>query len=498
MDSTAHIAENEALRVENTRLRGQLGVLQHELAQLKRMLFGVRSERFEPAQTPGLLSLFGDEPAPEPPTVQETETITRTRTKRKPVRQGLPAHLPREVIVIEPESDTTGLKKIGEEVTETLDYRPGKLIVIRRVRPKYADPNNEAAGVVIGALPVRPIDKGIAEPSLLAHVLIEKYADHLPIYRQVQRFKREGIVLPPTTIEGWVAASANLLVPLYEALVEQVKSSGYVQADETRIPVQDAEKKGATHRGYYWVYHGPLDGSVVLDYQRSREKTGPVAFLDGYKGALQSDGYPAYDGIGRWPDITSYGCWAHARRYFFEAKGNDAARAEHVLLEIGLLRTDIGPNDIERELREEEASHERRRELRREKAVPILDRLKVWLHANPGLPSSPWAKAVNYALFRWDKLIGYTEDGRIEIDNNLVENAIRPIALGRRNYLFAGSHEAAQRAAVIYSMLATCKKNDVNPQIWLSDVLTRLPTHPHKQIDDLLPQNWKEQAPAAG
>ncbi len=491
MNAAAHIAENEALRVENTRLREQLGVLQHELAQIKSMLFGVRSERFEPAQTPGLLSLFGDEPAPEPPAVQETETITRTRTKRKPVRQGLPAHLPREVIVIEPESDTAGLKKIGEEVTETLDYRPGKLIVIRRVRPKYVDPRNEAAGIVIGNLPVRPIDKGIAEPSLLAHVLIEKYVDHLPIYRQVQRFKREGIVLPPTTIEGWVAASANLLVPLYEALVTRVKESTYIQADETRIPVQDAEKKGATHRGYYWVYHSPLDGSVVLDYQRSREQKGAVAFLDGYKGALQSDGYAAYDDIGSWPGVVLYGCWAHARRYFFEAKGNDAARAEHVLLEIGLLY------DIERELREEEASHERRRELRREKAIPILDRLKAWLQANPGLPSSPWAKAVNYTLLRWDKLIGYTEDGRIEIDNNLVENAIRPIALGRRNYLFAGSHEAAQRAAVIYSLLATCKKNDVNPQIWLGDVLTRLPTHPHKHIDDLLPQNWKGQASAA-
>jgi hypothetical protein len=176
MDIAAYIAENEALRAENARLREQLGVLQHELAQLKRLIFGAHSERFEPAQAPGTLSLFGEAPAEEPAPVVN-ETLTRTRPKSKPVRQGLPAHLPREVIVIEPEGDVSGLKKIGEEITETLDYRPGKLVVIRRVLPKYADPRHEAAGVVIGNLPVRPIDKGIAEPSLLAHVLIEKYAD---------------------------------------------------------------------------------------------------------------------------------------------------------------------------------------------------------------------------------------------------------------------------------------------------------------------------------
>lgn len=492
MDSTAYIVENEALRAENARLREQLTVLAHELTQLKRLIFGARSERFEPSDAPETLSLFGETLAEVPATVVR-ETITRTREKRKPVRQGLPAHLPREVIVIEPDEDTQGLKKIGEEVTETLDYRPAKLVVIRRVRPKYVDPGNEAGGVVIGELPARPIEKGIAEPGLLAHVLVEKYVDHIPLYRQVQRFKREGLVLPASTLEGWTAATASLLTPLYEAMVRRIKASPYIQADclprlvgETPIPVQDADKKGTTHRGYYWVYHAPLERSVVLDYRRGRDRDGPASFLNGYQGALQSDGYAAYDELGRWPGITSYGCWAHARRHFFEAKDSDAEFAEHALREIGLLY------DIERRLREEEALPERRGQVRQKEAIPILDRFNPWLQSHPGLPKSPWGQAVSYALLRWDKLCRYTEDGRVEIDNNLVENAIRPIALGRKNYLFAGSHDAAQRAAVIYSLLGTCKMHEVNPQAWLNDVLSRIPTHPHKQIDELLPHHWKK------
>ena len=569
----------------------KLARIEHELAQLKRLVFGVKSERFEGAAAAGQASLFGGDVPAANVAPHASETVTRKVPARKPVRQALPSHLPREVVVIEPEEDTAGLRKIGEEVTETLDYRPAKLVVMRRVRPKYVDPKAEERGVVIADLPPRPLEKGMAEAALLAHVAIEKYADHLPIYRQVQRFKRQGITiaestlggwiattadlltplyealkgeevtetldyrpaklvvmrrvrpkyvdpkaeergvviadLPPrplekgmaeaallahvaiekyadhlpiyrqvqrfkrqgitiaeSTLGGWIATTADLLTPLYEALKGEVVASGYIQADETPIPVQDQNKKGTTHRGYYWVYHAPAPGLVVMDYQQGRSRAGPAAWLDGYKGALQSDGYRAYEHFDGLPGITGYGCWAHARRYFFEAKDNDAARAEYALREIKKLYA------IERELAGSEP--EARREARHERAVPVLDVFRVWLEANRGLPKSPWGKAVNYALARWEKLTRYTKDGHIEIDNNLVENAIRPIALGRKNYLFAGSHDAARRAAVIYSLLATCKKHDVNPQTWLADALARIPTHPHKQVADLLPHHWKQ------
>jgi transposase len=482
----AHIAENRSLRAENALLRERVDRLSHELAQIKRLLFGTKSERFEPAASGDQLPLFGGATQEETEVAEApTQTITRRAPQGKPVRQVLPSHLPREVIVIEPEGDTSDLKKIGEEVSESLDYRPAKLIVIRRVRPKYVDPADEDRGVIIAALPPRPIDKGMAEPALLANIVIEKYVDHLPLYRQVQRFTRQGITLPDSTLGGWITATADLLKLLYEAMAGEVRESGYIQADETPIPVQDQDKKGTTHRGYYWVYHSPVSGIVLIDYQKGRGRDGPGQWLASFTGALQSDGYAAYNEFDRLPNITGYGCWAHARRYFFEAKDNAPEQAEHVLAEIGELY------DTERILRERTASHAERREMRQEKAVPVLERLKAYLDANAGLPKSPWGKAVAYALKNWTKLTRYTSDGRIEIDNNLVENAIRPIVLGRKNYLFAGSHEAAERAAVIYSLLATCKKHGVNPQQWLTDVLDRIPTHPAKEVSALLPHHWK-------
>jgi transposase len=500
VESAAHIAPYETLRADNEDLRRRLRVaeeqartyreklagLEHEVAGLKRLIFGVKSERFVPASTPEQLPLFeGAVPESAAEALPEQVLARRCARRKKPVRQVLPSHLPREVIVIEPDGDTTDLKKIGQEVTETLDYRPARLVVIRRVRPKYVDPLCEDRGVIIGSLPARPIDKGLAEAGLLAHVVIEKYVDHLPLYRQAQRLLREGITLSESTLGGWIAQSAALLDSLYEALTEEALKSGYIQADETPIPVQDHQKKGTTHRGYYWVYHAPLAGLVVMDYQRSRSRDGPVSLLEGYQGALQSDGYAAYDGFDNRQEITTYGCWAHARRYFHEALSSAPDRAAHALDRIGRLY------DLERALRERDASPEQRRRLRLRQALPVLERFKQWLEANPGLPKSPWGKAVAYSLNRWDKLLRYVEDGRIEIDNNLVENAIRPIALGRKNYLFAGSDAAAQRAAVIYSLLATCKRHEVNPQLWLRDVLRRIPTHPMRRVCELLPHHWK-------
>ena len=485
MSTPTHIA---SLETENTKLRlraeaaeRKVEQLEHERNQLKRLIFGSKSERYVPEAGPEQLTLFEEAPAIEIP--REEQVAAHSRKRKKPVRKELPDHLPREVIVIEPEMDRTNLKKIGEEVSETLDYRPARLIVIQRVRPKYVDPQTDRH--FIAQLPARPIDKGIAEPGLLASVVVEKYMDHLPIYRQVQRYKREGIQLARSTLEGWVAQTARLLEPLHERLGELVLKSGYVQADETPIPVQDpAAKKGKTHKGYYWVYHAPGNGLIHIDYQRGRGHDSPHEYLHGYQGALQSDGYKAYDHYEGVEGVLCYNCWAHARRYFFEAKDNESKKAEEALYQIKQLYT------IERQIRGRPPDE--RAEVRRKEASPVLEAFKTWLLDNEGLPKSPWGKAVNYTLTRWDKLTRYVEDGRIEIDNNLIENAIRPIALGRKNYLFAGSHDAAQRAAIIYSLLGTCKKHDMNPYEWLRDVLTRIPTHPHKRLDELLPHCWQK------
>jgi len=466
--------------------REEIAFLRHELSQLKRLVFGARSERFEPESADQLgLFLKGEPETADEEAPVESAVVTRPKKKRKPVRQPFPSHIPRETIVLEPGVDTSGLKCIGSEVTETLDYRPSKIIVIRRERPKYVDPADEDKGVIIADLPVRPIDKGMAEPSLLANVTIEKYIDHLPLYRQVQRFTRQGITLATSTLGDWVRQTADLLGPLYDELRAEAKASGYIQADETPIQVQDGRKSGKTHRGWYWVYHAREPGIVLMDYRAGRGRDGPRAWLKGYEGLLQCDGYQAYDQFEEDSGITIAGCWAHARRYFFDAQASDKERAEHVLSEIGLLY------DIERMLRETGASPEERSCMRRKKAAPILKRLKTWLKENEGLPRAPWGKAVHYTLARWDRLTEYVENGRLEIDNNLVENAIRPVALGRKNYLFAGSHNAARRAAVVYSLLATCKKHKVNPQVWLTDVLTRIPTHPARNVSELLPHHWK-------
>ena len=485
MPETGHIAtleaENIQLRRRAEQAERKVAQLEHERAELKRLIFGSKSERFVPEQKPEQMTLFEEAPAVE--ISREEEVAAHRRARKKPVRQALPDHLPRQVIVIEPAIDRTDLKKIGEEITETLDYTPAKLTVIRRVRPKYIDPLTDR--MFIAELPARPVDKGIAEAGLLASVVVEKYVDHLPIYRQVQRYKREGIPLARSTLEGWVAAVARLLEPLYERLGELILESGYIQADETPIPVQDEAKKGKTHRGYYWVYHAPdyesPGGLVLLNYDRSRDSSAPKAFLQTYRGALQSDGYPVYDRYDG--QVIAYNCWAHARRYFFKAQDTMPDKAKEALYVIGQLY------EVERQIKD--LPPEERAKVRQEKAMPLLEGFKTWLEQNPGLPKSPWGQAVNYTLSRWEKLTRYVEDGRIEIDNNLVENAIRPVALGRKNYLFAGSHDAAQRAAVIYSLLATCKKHDVNPFEWLRDVLSRIPTHPHKQIDELLPHIWK-------
>ena len=296
-------------------LQAEYEYLKQELAQLKRMIFGSKSERFL-QEDQGQLSLELDIEQQES-LKKETEEISYSRNKpakekEKPVRLPLPAHLHREEIVIEPGEDVSGARMIGQVITEILEYTPGKFYVEKYVRPKYVTAEEE---IVIGELPSLPIPRGNAGPGLLAHLMISKFQDHLPFYRQVQMFKRADITIAESTISGWFSATCRLLEPLYEKLIEKVKQSNYLNADETPIPVQTRDKPGATHKGYHWVYYSPPDKLVCFDYRKSRGREGPEDFLRSFRGTLQTDGYAAYNIYESRKDITLLACMAHARSY---------------------------------------------------------------------------------------------------------------------------------------------------------------------------------------
>ena len=471
----------EALFIEYSNLR-------HELAQLKRLVFGSRHERFIPSIPQQQFALGLAVEKIETPSPVGIQTIEYTRKQKKEStekiqtgRMKLPADLPREQVILEPQQEVSGMKKIGEEITEELERIPGKLFVRQYVRPKYAKPQGD--GVVIAELPARPIDKGIPGPGLLAQIVIDKYTDHLPIHRQLQRFAREGIRLSSSTLTDWIGGTCALLEPLYDTLKKKVLSADYLQADETPIKVLDKDKKGTTHRGYHWVYHAPNERLVLFDYREGRGREGPNEILKDFKGHLQTDGYALYEDFDKRSGITLLNCMAHARRKFDEAKDNDLIKAEYALTEIQQLYA------VERKAKTDELSVAERYELRQEKSFPVLQDFKMWMLENykSVLPKSTIGRALHYSLERFDKLMLYTSDGKLEIDNNLVENAIRPVAIGRKNYLFAGSHNGAKRAAMLYSFLGTCKINGVNPFEWLRATLEKIPTHPVNRLTELLP-----------
>jgi hypothetical protein len=339
----------------------------------------------------------------------------------------------------------------------------------------------------IAALPSRPIEKGMPGAGLLSQLLCDKFVYHLPFYRQVQRYEQLGMKIPASTLDGWFEASCSLLEPLYQALRQQVLRATYLQVDETPIAVLDKQKKGDTHQGYHWVYYSPEKQLVLFDYQPGRGREGPAKLLQSYQGYLQTDGYVGYEAFESRPDIVLVGCLAHARRYFEQALDNDAARAEKVLLWMQQLYA------VEREARQKQLTVAERYRLRQQKAVPVLEQLGAWLvvEYTKVLPQSAIGKACYYLIARYNKIYRYLLDGRLEIDNNLIENCIRPVALGRKNYLFAGSHAGAQRAALVYSLLGSCKQQGINAQEYLLDVLQRLPEQPINQLYELLPPNWK-------
>ena len=485
----------------NADLNYAIADLTHQLEQLKKMIFGSRHERFvatDDNKTNLQLSLALDAGTIAQCKITDATKVEYIRTKTEvtvnkpgshPGRMKLPGHLRRDTIILQPDTDVTGLKKIGDEVSEMLDYIPGELYVKQFIRPKYVQPLSDINSTVITAsMPGRLMEKCMAGEGLLAQIIVDKYADHLPLHRQLQRFERGGVKIAQSTINDWVKAALTHLIALYQTHKQLVLQSLYLHADETTIKVLDEIKKGKTHLGYYWVYHNSERKIVLFDYRKGRGREGPDDILKDYQGYLQTDGYVGYDSFEKRPGIAVLNCMAHARRKFAEALENDKARSEYALSLFQQLYS------IERRIKDGALTGNAVLQLRQQEAVPILEALQKWMTDEypKVLPRSPIGAAIAYCLPRWEKLSLYTTNAILNIDNNPVENAIRPVAIGRKNYLFAGSHEAAQRAAMVYSLFATCRLHNLNPYDWLKDVLQRMHLYTTNNIAELLPQNWKK------
>lgn len=514
MGATVSKAEYDFLQDQNLEQKRQIGALRHELDQLKRLIFGAKSERFVPVATPAeQMALFGTE-APSDEATGEKEKISYERRKRRsnphPGRTPLPDHLPVRQEIIEPEEDTSGMTRIGKDITRKVDYTPGTLEIVEYVRPRYAraeaQQTEEVAAVIQAPAPDQVLPKAIAGAGLLTQLVVAKYIDHLPLYRQQKMFQRDyDWNIPSSTLGDWFAATCTLLEPLYEALRKRVLDTDYLQGDESRITVLEQGKdksKNKSHRfpvkqrkvhlGYMWVFRNPVVGGVFFTYRPGRGANVLHDTLGDFSGRLQSDGYSAYTSyLKKNAGVELVSCLAHIRRKFFDARSNHAELAEMALRAIQYLYR------IERIGRQYELDAERLRSLRQRYARPAYEGLLAWVdyHQRNNLSSGGIGKALGYAKNHLPRLRPYLNDGRIEIDNNQIENKIRPLALGRKNYLFAGSNQGARRAAMMYSFFASCKEQGVNPRMWMKDVLLRIGSHQVNRLGELLPEAWAEANP---
>ena len=500
MNSGSLPNELRALREEIASLRQALEesrrentLLRQKLDALARRFFGKKSEQLSAAQLELLLSGLAEggvdlKEEDEPPALP---ALRRPRTHTQRLRTPDNLEVVREVI--EPElvqAEPANWKRIGAEVSRRLDYQPGKFFWQETVRPKYVRADQRQLAPVIAPAPAQVADHSLAAPGLLAQLLVGKYCDHLPFYRQEQIFRqRHGVFIARQQMVQWTGQSVRLLSGISDCLKDQLRQGGYLQVDETPVRYQDPNLPGRCGQGYLWV--GLVPGQcVVYEWHASRAARCLDSLLgEDFEGKLQCDGYSAYPAFAKEKNaLTLFGCWTHARRNFFEAKEQAPRIAGWILNQIGLLYR------WEARLRQTRAGPVQRQIVRASHHRMVVERLHRALNKlQPRyLPQSLMGQAIGYALNQWPVLERFLEHGEVEIDNNLVENAIRPTAIGKKNWLFFGSKEAGQRSAVIYTLIENCRMHGVEPYTYLKDVLERLPTTTNQQVAQLTPLNWQK------
>jgi len=507
-EANAYIEQQQLQIAELTKqlesARRSLSLLQHQVEQLLRRVYGRKSEKLDPKQlifqSLMLETLKNRENETEAAVPSQSEPgLPKQVRKSSPPRQHpgripIPEHLERNEIILDiPEKDKidpeTGkpLKQIGVETSEKLEYRPGKLIVNVYKRPKYASPDSTAAsGIIVAPMPDHPIPKCKADVGLLSHIIVGKFADHLPCYRQDGIFEREGVTIPRATQVCWIIKTYESIRLLEEALKQAVIESDVIFTDDSIIPLW-IKGRGKLKKGRLWVYvrGDPLKPLIAFDFSPDRSKKRPLDFLKKYKGYIHADAYGGYDELFRLPGISEVACWAHARRKFDEAVSSRSKEATEIILQIA------GIYQVEKACAK--MKPDERRDYRKIHATPILDGIfkRIEELKLQSLPSEPLRKALDYALNQRKALYRYLEDGRLKPDNNTAENAIRPLALGRKNWLFAASEKGAHATALFLGLIQSCKANHINPWEYLDDVLRRIMSHPVNRLRELLPDQWK-------
>ena len=475
--------------------------VQQRLDALLRRLYGPRPTPNDPNQPSLFPDPVNDTPPTPPPPPEEENQSSRRGKSNKPHGRQRPSrelrHVPQryELTAAErlcPECNQER-REIGVETTKQYDYKPAEVFVIEHQQVKYACKCCEGH-VAMAAKPPQPIEKGLPGPGLLAQIVVDKYLDHLPLYRTEHRLARLGAKLSRSTMCDWMAACAELLTPLWELLKCQVVQSKVLHTDDTTVPVRD-EKRSKHRYGRLWDYIGDAEHpGVIFDYTVTHERDGPATFLKDFQGFLQADAYGGYDGIytGSGGKIMEVGCWAHARNKFTEAQGSDP---ERVLAAKAWVRRLYDVEDEAKKL-----SSTDRLQLRQEKSVPLLASLHRWLLEQKAqvLPKSPIAAAINYVLNQWEALNRYTTDGDLHIDNNISERTLKLIGMGRLNWLFVGSDNGGRTAAVLFTFTATCKHLGINAFEYLRDVFEHMPSHPAEQLEELLPDRWQALRTASG
>ena len=503
--------KNQSEQIKN--LQERIKELTAQVAWLNRQLFGRKSEKLR-VYDPNMPDLFADEfsglrqqaeekrdEAVEKIEKEPVEDVKRNRQNRKMI-EDLPVL---ETDTIEPKGvDLSLYRRIGEEITKVVKHKPGMLYVKVIIRPKYALkdstllPPAGQKGVEIAPMPLMPVDKCIADTSLLAEILLQKYEYHVPFYRQIQQYRHLGMKgLTESTMDGWFKKTVELLKPLYEELKWEVFSCDYVQADETTVPVINREKHRAD-KEYLWMVRSVMEKLVIFHYDGGSRAGAVIESLANqynFKGYLQCDGFAGYETAFKTnPDVRLLNCLVHIRRHFEQALDENREMAQHALTQIQHIYK------IERQCDEAGLSYDERRQTRQELSRPIMEAMKVWM-GTEGIKYSPGSltgKAITYAYTKWDNIMRCLDDGRLYWDNNLAENVQRPITLSRKNFLFCGNHEAAVNMSVICSLLATCKAHGVNPRVYLNDVIAQMPYHKkatQEELLNLLPHKWKLKHP---